>query len=103
MNVSTGVVEKEDTERKQIRQQNEERKLAEMMIPKKKKRLYEKIMYGKKRKAREVWRSLDSGDRLTRASQVEAEWSIAGGLLRAVYCRRSIAGALFVYRSFAGT
>jgi len=54
MSVSSGVVEKVNLEHKLEVQTNEERKLAEMMIPKKKRRLYKKIMYAKKKKAQEV-------------------------------------------------
>ena len=54
MSVSAGQVEKVDVDRKLKKQTDEERKLAVMMIPKKKKYLYDKIMFGKKRKAREV-------------------------------------------------
>ena len=36
------------------RQKAEEKRLAEMMIPKKNKRLYNKIMFSKKKKAQEV-------------------------------------------------
>ncbi len=54
MTVSAGRIETVDAERKLKQQQSEEKRLAEMMIPKKKKYLYDKIMFGKKRKAREV-------------------------------------------------
>ncbi len=54
MSVSAGQVEKVDVDKKLKKQTDEERKLAVMMIPKKKKYLYDKIMFGKKRKAREV-------------------------------------------------
>ena len=36
------------------REKAEEKRLAEMMIPKKHKRLYNKIMYSRKKKAQEV-------------------------------------------------
>ncbi len=54
MSVEAGRVEEVDLDRSLKQQQNEERRLAEMMIPKKKKRLYNKIMHSKKRKAKEV-------------------------------------------------
>ena len=52
--MSAGQIEVVDADRKLKNQQDEEKRLAEMMIPKKKKYLYDKIIYGKKRKAREV-------------------------------------------------
>lgn len=54
MKVSAGTVETVDVDKRIKKQETEERKLAEMMIPKKKKRLYNKIMYAKKKKAQEV-------------------------------------------------
>ena len=54
MAVSRGKPLRVDAERKLQQQEREERKLAEMMIPKKKKRLYNKIMHSRKRKANEV-------------------------------------------------
>lgn len=54
MSVSTGVVDKTSAQKKITKEVHEEKKLAEMMIPKKKKELYKKIMYGKKRKEKEV-------------------------------------------------
>ena len=54
MAVVRGTAEKDDAEAKLRQQQAEERKLAEMMIPKKKKQLYKKIMFGRKRKVQEV-------------------------------------------------
>ena len=54
MAVSAGKLESVDVDSKLKKQMDEEKRLAEMMIPKKKKYLYDKIMYGKKRKAREV-------------------------------------------------
>ena len=41
------------------RQKAEEKRLAEMMIPKKNKRLYNKIMFSKKKKAQEVCHSFN--------------------------------------------
>ena len=52
--MSTGQIEVVDVNRRLKNQQDEEKRLAEMMIPKKKKYLYDKIVYGKKRKVREV-------------------------------------------------
>ena len=54
MAVAAGSIEKVDVSKKLQKQEAEERRLAEMMIPKKKKRLYNKIMYSKKKKAQEV-------------------------------------------------
>lgn len=54
MAVSAGQIEVVDVDRKLKKQQDEEKRLAEMMIPKKKKYLYDKIIYGKKRKAKEA-------------------------------------------------
>ncbi|CAG2100826.1 unnamed protein product [Medioppia subpectinata] len=54
MAVRAGVVNRTDKQRTEKQQESEEKRLAVMMIPKKKKRLYSKIMYGKKRKAREA-------------------------------------------------
>jgi hypothetical protein len=54
MSVSAGGLEKVDHAHRLEVQTNEERKLAEMMIPKKKRRLYKKIMFAKKKKAQEV-------------------------------------------------
>ena len=54
MSVKAGEVEHDDPETRLQKQTKEERRLAEMMIPKKKKRLYDKIMYSKKKKGQEV-------------------------------------------------
>ena len=54
MTVAAGSVEKVNVDKKIQKQEAEEKRLAEMMIPKKKKRLYNKIMYAKKKKAQEV-------------------------------------------------
>jgi pescadillo protein len=54
MAVRAGRVVREDREKMEKQEQSEEKRLAVMMIPKKKKRLYSKIMFGKKRKAREA-------------------------------------------------
>ncbi len=54
MSVKSGNVEVVDVQKKLKKQTDEERRLAEMMIPKKKKRLYQKIMHARKRKAKEV-------------------------------------------------
>ena len=58
MSVEAGAPEQSDMSTKLARQVTEERRLAEMMIPKKKKRLYEKMMKEKKQKAKEVSYSL---------------------------------------------
>lgn len=54
MSVEAGAPENFNVEQKLQRQTMEERRLAEMMIPKKKKRLYDKIMYSKKKKNQET-------------------------------------------------
>jgi pescadillo protein len=51
--VKKGKAVKENKAKKAVDTEAEEKRLAVMMIPKKKKRLYDKIMYGKKRKVRE--------------------------------------------------
>ncbi|RWS00692.1 pescadillo-like protein [Dinothrombium tinctorium] len=54
MEVKAGKALKEDKKKIEEREKAEEKRLAVMMIPKKKRRLYDKIMFGKKRKSREV-------------------------------------------------
>ena len=54
MSVEAGTVEVDDKDKRLQRQLGEERRLAEMMIPKKKKRLYQKIMKSRRKKATEV-------------------------------------------------
>ena len=54
MAVRPGSTVVEDKQRMAKQEKDEEKRLAVMMIPKKKKRLYSKIMFGKKRKAKEV-------------------------------------------------
>lgn len=54
MSVEAGSVEEDNVQSRLQRQSAEERRLAEMMIPKKKRRLYNKIMYSKKKKTQEV-------------------------------------------------
>ena len=54
MGVASGQLEKDERQKMAKKQADEERKLGEMMIPKKKKNLYKKIVYGQKRKTREV-------------------------------------------------
>ena len=54
MAVRPGSVLIEDKERIARQEKDEEKRLAVMMIPKKKKRLYSKIMFGKKRKTKEA-------------------------------------------------
>ncbi|XP_052228720.1 pescadillo homolog isoform X2 [Dreissena polymorpha] len=54
MSVEEGRVEVDDPGRRQTRQEAEERRLAEMMIPKKKRRLYNKIMHSKKKTSQEA-------------------------------------------------
>jgi hypothetical protein len=52
--VTTGSVERVNVSHIRQQAEQEERKLAEMMIPKKKQRLYHKIMYSKKKTAHEA-------------------------------------------------
>ena len=54
MEVKAGKVEKTNIKEMLKSKLNEERRLSEMMIPKKKRRLYNKIMYAKKKKSQEV-------------------------------------------------
>ena len=54
MAVVPGEVPQENVERKLKKQQDEERRLAEMMIPKKKRQLYNKIVHSRKKKAHNV-------------------------------------------------
>uniref|UniRef100_A0A6B0VDZ8 Pescadillo homolog n=1 Tax=Ixodes ricinus TaxID=34613 RepID=A0A6B0VDZ8_IXORI len=54
MAVQAGVVVKEDPAKAAQKQKSEEKRLAVMMIPKKHKKLYEKIVFGQKRRAREA-------------------------------------------------
>lgn len=56
MKVTAGKVRVEDKQRLEQEQQSEEKRLAIMMMKKREKYLYKKIMFGKKRKIREVWR-----------------------------------------------
>ncbi|XP_019394805.1 PREDICTED: pescadillo homolog isoform X2 [Crocodylus porosus] len=52
--VTAGTVRLEDKQRRVQEEQNEEKRLAIMMMKKKEKYLYQKIMFGKKRKVREA-------------------------------------------------
>ena len=54
MSVSRGKGNHGNAERQREREAQEEKKLAEMMIPKKKRQLYNKIVYSRKRKAKEA-------------------------------------------------
>ncbi|XP_074869281.1 pescadillo homolog isoform X2 [Carettochelys insculpta] len=54
--VLPGVVRLEDKQRAALEEQSEEKRLAIMMMKKREKYLYQKIMFGKKRKAREATR-----------------------------------------------
>lgn len=56
MKVTAGKVQVEDKQRLEQEQQSEEKRLAIMMMKKREKYLYKKIMFGKKRKIREVQR-----------------------------------------------
>ena len=52
--MTSGTPEVVNRDKMVAKQATEERKFAEMMMPKKNKRLYKKIMYSKKKKAQEV-------------------------------------------------
>jgi len=52
--VTPGKVKRSDTLHMKDNTEREEQRLAEMMIPKKKQRLYRKIMYSKKKTAQEA-------------------------------------------------
>ena len=54
MAVVKGKVEVEDPQKKLKKQKDEEKKLSEMMIPKKNKRLYSKIMFKQKKERQEA-------------------------------------------------
>ena len=54
MMVTRGKPEVVNTEMKLKRETDEEKRLATLMIPKKQKRLYNKIMYAQKKKKQEV-------------------------------------------------
>ncbi|XP_076106551.1 pescadillo homolog isoform X1 [Mytilus galloprovincialis] len=54
MSVKAGELEVDNVDQRLQRQTKEEKRLAEMMIPKKKKRLYDKMMYSKKKKTQEA-------------------------------------------------
>lgn len=55
MEVTSGVREKKlSPQKQQEKDANEERRLAEMMIPKKRKYLYQKVVHRKKTQAKEV-------------------------------------------------
>ena len=54
MTVTAGKLRLEDRQRLEQEQQSEEKRLAIMMMKKREKYLYKKIMFGKKRKVREV-------------------------------------------------
>ncbi|KAL3858501.1 hypothetical protein ACJMK2_013087 [Sinanodonta woodiana] len=71
MSVEAGKIEVEDKERKLQRQLAEEKRLAEMMIPKKKKRLYHKIMYAKKKKTQEARKLKEKRDAIDKAAKKE--------------------------------
>lgn len=58
MKVTPGKVKQEDRKRTEQEEQAEDKRLAIMMMKKKEKYLYDKIMFGKKRKVREVSVSL---------------------------------------------
>lgn len=66
LEVEEGKAEKEDKVKSRIQQEAEEKRLAVMMIPKKKKRLYSKIVYGQKRKSRETEKLTEKRQNLDR-------------------------------------
>ncbi|KAK7483722.1 hypothetical protein BaRGS_00025043 [Batillaria attramentaria] len=67
--VEEGQAEKVDVDKQLARQTAEERRLAEMMIPKKHKRLYHKIMYSKKKKTQEAQKLKEKRDAIDKAQK----------------------------------
>ncbi|XP_048770357.1 pescadillo homolog [Ostrea edulis] len=73
MSVEAGAPEKVNVEQKLQRQTMEERRLAEMMIPKKKKRLYDKIMYAKKKKTQETRKLKEKREAIEKQKKVDSK------------------------------
>ncbi|XP_046365671.1 pescadillo-like [Haliotis rufescens] len=71
MSVQRGRVEDVDVNAKLVRQEAEERRLAEMMIPKKKKRLYQKIMYKRKKQKQETRVLQEKREKIEKAAKQE--------------------------------
>uniref|UniRef100_A0A2C9LDR6 BRCT domain-containing protein n=1 Tax=Biomphalaria glabrata TaxID=6526 RepID=A0A2C9LDR6_BIOGL len=69
MAVTEGAVEKVDKQRLLQQQNAEERRLGEMMIPKKHKRLYHKIMTSRKKQSQEVKKLQEKKDKLKKKKQ----------------------------------
>ena len=64
MAVSEGSIEKVDKQKALARQEAEERRLGEMMIPKKHKRLYHKIMTSRKKSSQETRKLVEKKEKL---------------------------------------
>ncbi|KAK3798368.1 hypothetical protein RRG08_063379 [Elysia crispata] len=64
MAVSEGSIEKVDKQKALARQEAEERRLGEMMIPKKHKRLYHKIMISRKKSSQETRKLVEKKEKL---------------------------------------
>ncbi|XP_064620851.1 pescadillo homolog [Lineus longissimus] len=71
MSVEAGEVEVEDIDKKLKKQMDEERRLGEMMIPKKHRRLYKKIMHSKKKKAQEVKKLKEKREEYEKTQRIE--------------------------------
>lgn len=71
MSVEEGKLEEEDIDRKLKKQMDEERRLGEMMIPKKHRRLYKKIMHSKKKKAQEVKKLTEKREEYEKSQKTE--------------------------------
>ena len=64
MSVSVGSVEKVDKRKQLSKQAAEDKRLGEMMIPKKHRRLYKKIMHSKKKTGQEVRKLQEKRDKI---------------------------------------
>merc|ERR1739842_281543 len=64
MSVSVGNVEKVDQRKQLSKQAAEDKRLGEMMIPKKHRRLYKKIMHSKKKTGQEVRKLQEKRDKI---------------------------------------
>ncbi|RUS79768.1 hypothetical protein EGW08_012484 [Elysia chlorotica] len=69
MAVSEGAIEKVDKQKALARQEAEERRLGEMMIPKKHKRLYHKIMTSRKKSSQETRKLEEKKEKLKAAKK----------------------------------
>lgn len=64
MTVTEGTIERVDKQKKLVRQQAEEKRLGEMMIAKKHKRLYHKIMTSRKKSSQEAKKLQDKKEKI---------------------------------------